>query len=81
MNSQLSKLRLSTVVLINNFNNALGKIFFKQKTIILNTENLIEKGCKLISPEYVYGVATYVGMETKIMLNQTKLIVKNSAFL
>ena len=40
--------------------NELGKVQ-------LNIENFVQRGCVLKSTDYVFGVVTYVGNETKIM--------------
>ncbi len=44
----------------------------------LSNNNFILRGCNLKNTEYIYGVVSYTGHLTKIMLNSTNSRVKRS---
>lgn len=48
------------------------------KTIPLDENNFILRGCSLRNTCYIYGVITYTGHETKTMLNSVKARPKKS---
>lgn len=41
-------------------------------TVNVNAKQLLLRGCKLRNTEYCYGVAVYMGPESKIMMNAKK---------
>lgn len=52
-----------------------GVIQFPEKAnhkVSLQYENFLLRGCSLRNTDYVVGVVTYVGSDTKIMLNSTR---------
>ena len=44
----------------------------EDKQFFCNIDNLLLRGCYLRNIEYVYGIAVYLGQETKIMMNAKK---------
>ena len=42
------------------------------KTISLNADNLMLRGCQLRNTDYVYGITVFQGPDTKIMRNSAK---------
>lgn len=46
----------------------------------LNIQNFVYRGSVLKSTDYVFGVVTYVGKETKIMMNGNLFKVKKQKF-
>lgn len=47
-------------------------------TIPLDENNFVLRGCSLRNTNYIYGVITYTGHETKTMLNSVKARPKKS---
>lgn len=60
-----------------------GNIFSSSLTRVTNLEirNLLLRGCTLRNTDYVYGIAIYLGAETKILLNAKQSNRKISALM
>ncbi|ONK62785.1 uncharacterized protein A4U43_C07F8110, partial [Asparagus officinalis] len=41
------------------------------REISLGLNNVVFRGCEIKNAEWVFGIAVYVGMETKVMLNNS----------
>ena len=52
-----------------------GTIIFKNQKIYFDSKNVLLKGTRLKSVDYIFGVAIYTGKDTKLMknINRTKL--------
>jgi magnesium-transporting ATPase (P-type) len=60
-----------------------GNVYSKQlqKTTNIEMKNLLLRGCTLKNSEYAFGIATYLGSETKIFMNARKSPRKVSALM
>ena len=60
-----------------------GNVYSKQLKQVTNLEisNLLLRGCTLKNTEYVYGIAIYLGPESKILMNAQKSPRKVSALM
>ena len=46
--------------------------------IVLNYENFALRGCSLRNTEYIMGIVTYVGADTRVMRNSVRSKPKKS---
>jgi magnesium-transporting ATPase (P-type) len=69
--------KLSGMIICEKPNNLLYKFEGQMtlgggKTISLNADNLMLRGCQLRNTEYIYGITVFQGPDTKIMRNSAK---------
>lgn len=59
-----------------NFN---GNIEINRQTSDLNNDNIVLRGCYLKNTDYIYGLALYTGVDSKIMINSVDRKTKKSS--
>lgn len=55
-----------------------SKVLFEDKTVLLNKDSALLRGCCLKQTSWVYGIVIYVGNDTKVMKNSTRSFKKLS---
>ena len=55
-----------------------GTIIIKGQKIYFDSKNIMLKGSRLKSVDYIFGIAIYTGKETKLMQNITRNKLKRS---